>query len=50
MLRQQISVLAQAIRRALDVHDDRVMQQTIKQRRCHHTVAEHFAPFTEASI
>jgi hypothetical protein len=33
MLGKQVSVLAQAIRRALDVNDDCVMQQTVKQRR-----------------
>lgn len=40
MVGQQIGVLAQAIRRTLDLHHDGVMQQAIEQRRCDHAVAK----------
>jgi hypothetical protein len=50
MVWQQIGVLAKAIRRALDLHHDGVMQQAIVQRRCNHTVAKHLTPFTEAAV
>lgn len=50
MVRQQIGVFSQAVRCAFDLHDDRVVQQPVEQRRSHHAVAEHVAPFTDAAI
>jgi len=50
MVGQQIGVLAQAIRRTLDLHHDGVMQQAIEQRRSNHAIAKHLTPFTEAAV
>ena len=50
MVGQQIGVFSQAIRCGFDLHDDRVVQQAVEQRRGHHAVTEHVAPFTEAAI
>lgn len=50
MVRQQIGVFSQAVRCAFDLHDDRVVQQPVEQRRGHHAVAEHITPFTEAAV
>jgi hypothetical protein len=32
------------------LHDDRVVQQPVEQRRGDHAIAEHVAPFTEAAV
>ncbi len=50
MVRQQIGVFSQAVRCAFDLHDDRVVQQPVEQRRGHHAVAEHVTPFTRRQI
>uniref|UniRef100_A0A915LAP7 Uncharacterized protein n=1 Tax=Romanomermis culicivorax TaxID=13658 RepID=A0A915LAP7_ROMCU len=43
-------MLAQTVRRALNLHHDRVMQQPVEQGCCNDTVAEYLAPLTEAAI
>lgn len=41
---------SEAVARALDLHDNRVVQQAIKQRGGDDRVAEHIAPFREAPV
>ena len=41
MLGHQIRVLAQAVARALDLHDDRVMQEAVEQGGGDHGIAEY---------
>ena len=46
----QIRVCSESIAGTFDLHDDGVMQQSVQQCGGHHWVAEHFGPFSEASI
>ena len=50
MLWHEISMLAQAIARPLDLDDDGVMEQAIEQSRRDDGIAEEFAPFGEAAV
>ena len=50
MLRHEFGVLAQAIARAFDLHDDGVVQQPVQKGRGDDGVAEHLAPLGEAAV
>ena len=41
---------AQAVTGALDLDHDGMVQQAIEERRCHHRIPEHLAPFSKAAV
>ena len=43
-------MLAQAIAGALDLDDDRVMQEAVEESRCDNGIAEDLAPFGESAV
>jgi hypothetical protein len=47
---QQVGVLAQPIAGTLDLHDDGVVQQSVKQCRGYDRIAEYLAPLGEAPV
>ena len=49
-VRDQIGVLTQAVARALDVHDDGVVEQAVQKGGGNDLVAKNFRPFAEATI
>jgi len=50
MLRDEISVSAEAIAGALDLDDDRMVQKTVEKRGGDDRVAEDLSPFSEAAV
>jgi len=49
-LRQQGGMLAHPVARALDLHDDSVVQQPVQQGGGDDGIAENFAPFRKAAV
>src|SRR3954471_6910300 len=49
-LRDEVGVLAHAVARALDLHHDGVVQQSVQQGGGDHRVRENLAPFGKAAI
>src|SRR3954468_4312029 len=49
-LRDEVGVLAHAVARALDLHNDGVVQQSVQQGGGDHRVRENLAPFGKAAI
>src|SRR4051812_36386151 len=50
VLRNEVGVLAHAVARALDLHHDGVVQQSVQQGGGDHRVGENLAPFGKAAI
>src|SRR3954470_15619637 len=50
VLRNEVGVLAHAVARALDLHHDGVVQQSVQQGGGDHRVRENLAPFGKAAI
>src|SRR3954451_20718640 len=48
-LRNEVGVLAHAVARALDLHDDGVVQQSVQQGGGDHRVRENLAPLGKAA-
>src|SRR3954447_27025719 len=49
-LRNEVGVLAHAVARTLDLHNDGVVQQSVQQGGGDHRVRENLAPFGKAAI
>jgi hypothetical protein len=50
VFREQVSVLAHAIARPFDLHDDGVVKQAVEQRRGDDGISKDLAPFRKAAI
>jgi hypothetical protein len=50
VLWDEVGVLAHAVARSLNLHDDGVVQQAVEQCCGDHGVAEHLAPLGEAAV
>ena len=50
VLGHEVSVLAEAITGALDLHDDGMVQKTIQQGSCDDGIPKNFAPFCKAAV
>jgi len=50
VLGDEIGVTAQPVAGALDLNNDGVVEQPIKERGGNHGIAEHLAPFGEAAV
>lgn len=50
MLGNKISVLAQSVARAFDLHDDGMVKKSVEQCCCDNRITKNFAPFCKAAI
>lgn len=50
VLRHEVRMLPEPIAGAFDLHDDRMVQQAVQQCGCDDGIAEHLAPFGEATV